>query len=225
MPQQHGRSGQTEAVPEAPASPYTTLWTEAMEYAARHPHTAGSKGPLSVSERVLFPILAIGLSTPVLSHAICYVGSRLLKRKVNHELNQMIRSVSGNNGSTSRMDSLSVSDATSIYIDTDSISPGHGPSFSVRWKKGRLEAAAKRRREAARKERERRMRKQYRETTRVIVNGDCTSEETEKVSTSSGSSVWRWLEQKKGQFSETMGSLRKGRSRSKPGTISTSSSK
>ncbi|KAF3913768.1 hypothetical protein AA313_de0209721 [Arthrobotrys entomopaga] len=47
-----------------------------------------TKNPIlrAISDRVVIPLIALGLSTPVISHAICLVGSRILKYKMDHEL-------------------------------------------------------------------------------------------------------------------------------------------
>ncbi|KAF3938606.1 hypothetical protein ABW19_dt0201418 [Dactylella cylindrospora] len=54
----------------------------------------------SLAENVVIPIMALGLSTPVVSHTICFIGSKILEKKINKEADDiMIRNFDGANES------------------------------------------------------------------------------------------------------------------------------
>ncbi|KAK6350583.1 hypothetical protein TWF718_003772 [Orbilia javanica] len=44
-----------------------------------------------VTDKVLIPVIALGLSTPIISHGICFVGSKILKHKMERETKAMLR--------------------------------------------------------------------------------------------------------------------------------------
>ncbi|EPS39319.1 hypothetical protein H072_6910 [Dactylellina haptotyla CBS 200.50] len=70
--------------------------------AAQPPSTTGSgcsvkashskRSPITrvISDRVVIPLVALGLSTPIVSHAICFVGSKILKHKMDRETEQVL---------------------------------------------------------------------------------------------------------------------------------------
>ncbi|KAF3925911.1 hypothetical protein ABW20_dc0105294 [Dactylellina cionopaga] len=93
----------------------------------------------TVSGRVVIPLMALGLSTPIISHAVCLIGSRILKRKMERETELMMKS-------------------TAHYAGVD----GNGdPSARIslskeekKMRKAEMKAHFKRRKEAAQMQRE-----------------------------------------------------------------------
>ncbi|KAK6349567.1 hypothetical protein TWF696_005852 [Orbilia brochopaga] len=222
-------------------SPHTTTtraWAEAKDAASstsRFDKASEGAQPRdsllrTVSKRVVFPFVALGLSTPVVSHAICYVGSRILKHKIEQGIRQMVNSA----GDHSYSSTISVSSGGSSSgsgnrssSNSDGKCQGGRPSRSSKRKKQRRRAAARKQRkrdarmETARLNRERRMMDQYRRSNRntvdenpASVEGNGTVEgEMDGGSRRPGGAVRRWLRRKKAKFNMAIRDLRRGRSR------------
>ncbi|EWC45640.1 hypothetical protein DRE_05201 [Drechslerella stenobrocha 248] len=127
----------------------------------------------TISDRIILPIVALSLSTPVISHAICLIGSRVLKRKMDKEADQMMSAARSYNHTRD-------SGFTNFHSTSTSM-----PTISKQEKKRQMaevRAGMKRRKREAKLERkllnkERKMLKRYMRNAREIDEADSSGDD------------------------------------------------
>ncbi|KAJ6264908.1 hypothetical protein Dda_1061 [Drechslerella dactyloides] len=169
--------------------------------------SAGSCRQNGILRSILFPLVALGLSTPIISHTICFIGSRILKYRMERGARDMMISAG--------YPDYSSSDTTPDESSSDSSNYRPDSLISKRERqRRRIEAKIER----ARLKREKKLMKRYKKRARQAAKGASISNEEEwnggvpldPSRRRHRTAVWRWLKRKKVRFNRAMRGFKKG---------------